>query len=460
MSLGDVGKILPIDGYIVELNRELHNAYTKSLTHLYQPLIGLEAISLYQTLLTENECYMGKPYAQTHHVLMQYMRQPLDEIYKARKKLEGIGLMQTYKHKANDFYVYTYSLHCPFTPKEFFADDMLSQLLYHQLGKDKFEHIKHMFIISAQKQNEKTEVTANFEEVFSTYTGQQQEVPEKQPKTQSQTGVPIETQIDFQWVSETLEQRMLPVKEILTASNRKLITQMSSLYDLASHEIEKAMLWAIDDRNFFNAEEFKAACMDFNRETPNKQKRTKLLDEREKLKDKKKNPSASKEDQLIARLEQISPRQLLADLSVGKKASKQDLKMIGEVMTEQGLQAGVMNVLIHYVMLKTDMKLSKSYLEKIASHWARKNVTTVRQAMTLAKSENNKYQQWRKYPNQNYYSNKSSKTDILPDWFKEQKNKDNKKDSKKEMQSDNDKEQKAKEADQMLANYLARHSNE
>ena len=98
-------------------------------------------------------------------------------------------------------------------------------------------------------------------------------------------------------------------------------------------------------------------------------------------------------------------------------ASESDLKLIRDVMTEQGIAPGVMNVLVHYVLLKTDMKLSKGYLEKIASHWARKNVKTVRQAMNLAKAEHQKYQQWGKQ--KQTYRKRSN--EVIPDWFNNQK---------------------------------------
>lgn len=41
-----------------------------------------------------------------------------------------------------------------------------------------------------------------------------------------------------------------------------------------------------------------------------------------------------------------------------------DLTAVEDVMLGQKLDPGVINVLIHYVMLKTDMKLSKNYMEK------------------------------------------------------------------------------------------------
>ncbi|WP_413789058.1 DnaD domain protein [Bacillus kandeliae] len=104
----------------------------------------------------------------------------------------------------------------------------------------------------------------------------------------------------------------------------------------------------------------------------------------------------SNEDQyleLITYLKETSPRQILIDIS-GSLPSKADLKVVEGVMFQYKLPAGVVNVLIQYVFLKTDMKMTKSYVEKIASHWARKKVKTVEQAMELAKKEHQQYLQW------------------------------------------------------------------
>ena len=90
------GRLLPIEGYEVAIYESIPLNYTESLTHLYQPLIGVEAVSLYMTLLNEQSMQMaGHP--QTHHVLMNYLQLPLDKIYEARQKLEGIGLLETYE---------------------------------------------------------------------------------------------------------------------------------------------------------------------------------------------------------------------------------------------------------------------------------------------------------------------------------------------------------------------------
>lgn len=88
-------------------------------------------------------------------------------------------------------------------------------------------------------------------------------------------------------------------------------------------------------------------------------------------------------------------------------------------MFKQKLLPGVVNVLVQYVMLKTDMKLTKGYIEKIASHWSRKKISTVRDAMRLAKSEHKQYLEWaegKKTPSSSG-KRKPVRKEVLPDWF-------------------------------------------
>ncbi|OXB99476.1 helicase DnaB [Bacillus thuringiensis] len=97
---------------------------------------------------------------------------------------------------------------------------------------------------------------------------------------------------------------------------------------------------------------------------------------------------------LMKQLEEISPKQLLKEISGGAEATKADLRIVEDVMINQKLPPGVVNVLIYYVMLRNDMKLPKSYVEKLAGHWARKKISTVAEAMALVKEENRQYQEW------------------------------------------------------------------
>ncbi|WP_077621285.1 replication initiation and membrane attachment family protein [Sediminibacillus massiliensis] len=421
MEQQHIGKLLPIEGYQINLQKDLPTDYQLALTHLYQPLIGSEAVSLYQTLLSEYYLKTSAVEPKTHHTLMNYLSLPLDKIYQSRLRLEAIGLVNTYKKETSQKNIYSYVLNPPFSPSAFFDDGMLSQLLYHHIGENKYMELVQAFGEYKPKADiEGEEVTADFSDVFSTFPASadwKEDTPgfSEKEKTEGPTISANHANIDFPWIEQMLRQRMLPVSRILTLSNKKLVNQMVVLYGLTSQDVENAIFWAVNDENYLDVNEFKTACHDLFQSRQDKAEIRLVERTTSEETDKKKEPQ-TKEDKFMHLLENISPKQLLEDLS-GQAASAQDLKVIRDVMSQQGLSTGVMNVLVHYVLLKTDMKLSKAYLEKIASHWARKNVKTVKQAMNLAKSENRKYQQW---GNKKYY-NKPANKEVIPDWFKERK---------------------------------------
>lgn len=414
-----IGKLLPVDGFRILRCGELPRSFHRSLSHLYQPIVGKLAISLYHVLISESDM-LGEDQMQTHHTLMSYLSAPLDKIYEARGKLEAIGLLRTFRSTNEEQQSeYLYSIYPPFSPEEFFLDDMLSLLLSHELGVEKYERLKARLLRSEHSLEGFTEVTATFDEVFHSKmvesVQRETETLAKQ-KNQRESRGPITSadRVDFEWLYHALKKRMYPPEQILNGRNKKLIVQLATLYDLTNIELEKAVTWAIDENHYLVEDEFKAACHDFMKNQDTNANGKSALDRRDKIKAEISQDTGSKEDQFIQMLEEISPRELLEDVSNGNRASEQDLKMIRDVMTEQGITPGVMNVLVHYVLLKTDMKLSKAYLEKIASHWARKNVTTVRQAMNLAKAEHQKYQQWGK---QKFQKKKGQKDEVIPVWF-------------------------------------------
>lgn len=401
---------MPVEGYVVVQEGNLPGGYATSLTHLYQPLIGMTAVMLYQTLLHEvNLQHDHQP--QTHHTLMNYMNIPLDDIYRARMKLEGIGLLNTYKQQTdkNDFY--TYELANPFAPSDFFRDAMLTQLLYHHIGDVKYTALKNHFTEkSAIKHG--NNITASFNDVFQTFQPHVQPVESIEASHNENV-----VHMDFTWIKQMLKQRMIPDKYILTFQSRKLISQMMVLYDLAEYEIEKALLWALTAENRLDADEFKVACHDLFK-AKHQQSVIKLTDKIVQPAQEQSEKPETKEEQLIQELETMSPKQLLEDLSSGNHASAQDMKLISDVMTTQGLPSPVMNVLIHYVLLQSNMKLSKAYLEKIAGHWSRSNLQTAKEAMEFAKKE--KASRQKEYPKRKPYQRPAS-NEVVPDWFKDRK---------------------------------------
>src|SRR5690625_3733487 len=403
-----LGKILPIDGYQVLLQGSLPTDYLASLTHLYQPLLGMEAISLYHLLLQEEMIGQHHHMLQTHHTLMNYLNIPLDEIYGARIKLEGIGLLKSYKQTKEDKITYLYKLIPPFRPMAFFDDLMLAELLYRQIGRAKFNALRSAYA-KEQLNFSGDDVTVTFNDVFQTFQphGIHRETPT--PK-EEQKGIPLQP-IDFTLLSQTLKRKMIPVEKALSDRNRRIITQLQQLYHLEMYELEQAINWALTDENELDIEQLQAACEDLFRDKAGGvdiKLAMKQLEETPKI-----EQVTSEMDQSLHRLATISTKELLDDLSVGDHAGEQDLKMVSEIMIKQGIPTQVMNVLVTYVMHQTNNQLARPYLEKIASHWSRLKFKTAKQAMDYILHPPEK-----KSNKQNNNFQRKGSSEIIPEWFR------------------------------------------
>jgi len=93
-------------------------------------------------------------------------------------------------------------------------------------------------------------------------------------------------------------------------------------------------------------------------------------------------------------LEEVTLEDLLKGIS-GVTPDEEEVQMLRDIQESYKLNDGVMNVLVYYSMLKTDMKLVKNYITKIASHWKRKGISDVEGAIALTKQEYKSYKGWK-----------------------------------------------------------------
>ncbi|WP_159461987.1 replication initiation and membrane attachment family protein [Salirhabdus sp. Marseille-P4669] len=410
--------LLPKDSYVIQMHGTCCEDYVLALTHLYQPLIGLESITLYLTLLNDRNVQKGPT---THHTIMNMTNMDLDQFYQTRLKLEAIGLMKTYVDDG-ELRSYYYVLNPPFSVTEFFNDSMLSILLEHQVGKTHFERLKQN-LLSSQKlpTSNLVEKTKSFNDVFSTIQFESQASNRHSTIDVSPKSLDTEAEkiVDFDWIEQALRRNALHPENILTRENKSFITNLVKIYHVDNLTLEKAMLWSINENQELMHEELHEACKDFYAKhfEIKAPKLVNKLEHTKQVKAKDTQPK-SKEDKLIEHFENITHREILEDFSQTGYASENEIKMLTSIMLKHGLSQSVMNVLVHYVMQKSDMKLTKNYVEKIATHWARKNVHNAKQAMALAKAESKLYQTW------GTRRAGSRKKEVLPDWFKKEQEKE------------------------------------
>ncbi len=429
---------LPVDQYNVASGGLLHDYDRKVLTFLYQPLIGPACLSLYMTLWAELEENRLWSQSGTHHNLMTIMDMNLKDIYHARQKLEAMGLLKTYVKNNEDGRSFIYELQPPLTPEQFFLDGMLNVYLYRKIGKNQFLRLKRFFSDRLpEAEPGYTEITRAFQDVFLSVPPQALMHNEDsaadlgEDEAQSFIGrmEPSKIQVDpaefnFELLLGGLQDSLIP-KKAFTNKVKEAISNLAFLYGIDALKMKNIVLSAVTADNELDIEELRKAARDwyqfeYQDQLPALLDRTQPYQHKAGIEKPK-----TQEEELVLYFEKTSPRQLLIDLSGGAEPSKSDLQIIEEVMFKQKLLPGVVNVLVQYVMLKTDMKLAKGYIEKIASHWSRKKISTVREAMELAKSEHRQYLDWAEGKKTTASSGKRKpvRKEVLPDWFEKKSEK-------------------------------------
>ena len=90
---------------------------------------------------------------------------------------------------------------------------------------------------------------------------------------------------------------------------------------------------------------------------------------------------------IIYQFETTTPYDFLQSKYKNGKPSKSDIAILEYLLLDMNLNAGVVNVLIDYVLKINNNKLTKNFVDAIASQWAKSKVETVEEAMKIAEKE-------------------------------------------------------------------------
>lgn len=427
-------EVLPGDHYHVRTNGLLHSFDQRVITCLYQPLIGLEATSMYFTLwqeIDDSEDFL------THHHLMGMMNLSLDRILTARKKLEAVGLLQTLKKKEANPGQFVYCLEPPLTPDLFFKDGFLNLFLYRQVGPREYKRLLRLFENKFTNMAGYEDVSAHFDEVFQSMPSAEST---DEMKNTSLSGswnargeapkLEFNRHFDFKAMMPYLSDAIL-TEDALTDAVRAAIDKLAFVYQTEPYDMSRALQSAALHTGTVDIDMLRKEVRDFyllehgQDEMPALYERTQPREEREIV---EREPQ-TEEERLIAWYEGNSPYQLLQALGQGSKPAAPDLRLIENLMFDTKLNPGVINVLIDYISQVNDHNLNKSFVEKVAAQWARANVRTVRQAMTYALEEQKKREQPKKVvgsgsANKTRRPRKSGQDEhreVVPEWMKNPK---------------------------------------
>ena len=446
-------ELVPVDQYRVMTKGILNDYDRKIISMLYQPLIGPLSTSLYFTLWSELESNQLLSQESNHYQLMNVLNLPLNDIYEARKKLEGIGLLKVYKRAGEEHAQFMYELMAPLSPAQFFTDGMLNIYLYKKVGRAHFLKLKRFFSDDIVIQEGFVECTKSFVEVFaSTHSDSLYVSDNGQVDLKLETGQVYVDHLEAKELNGFMEQfdfdlfysgvgSYIPEKAF-TKEIQRTIAKLAYVYSIDALPMQNVVRDAYDiATEEITIEALRKAAqnwyhIEYNDKLPSLSNRIQPLDARSDTSD-----VSPQEEEKIRHLEETSPRELLRQYGKGAEPTLTEMKIIEEVMLDQDLAPGIMNVLIEFVLLKNDMRFPGSYVKTIASHWKKKDLKTVKEAMDFARSQMEKEKQREAKKATSYRkSSKPTRKEIVPEWLKEQKQQQQNEDVEKKNIEETDEE--------------------
>lgn len=360
------------DRFLVQSRADLTDVDLQVLSLLYQPLIGSGALALYFVLHSLCDRQTTISDEALHADLESLLSMKTAKLEGARHKLEAIGLINA--HLAEDRFLYV--LNAPLSPDAFVNDGVLGQYLRAYLTKDRFQKIISRFKIKTVKTDAFYPITKSFNDIF-------EQLPDAptlyEPSLLSNakaasirvTGVDF----DLRTFRESIPKEYFG-DEWFGEDVRSKILTLAYVYGLDELQMKEAYLKSIDHDlrpdlgklSVFARSVYGESLSSSSVEEPDTRK-----------------PSADKPTDPIEYFQAVSFQTLMEDMQIERLGST-DLRTVERLIDEIGLDKGVVNVLVAYVLQIKDKTMpSYEYFEKIGLEWKRQSIASVKDAVQYVK---------------------------------------------------------------------------
>ncbi len=333
------------DKVVIMKNQSLSIDDYNVLALLYQPIIGPISYSIYLTLYALlNRTSFEKEI--THNELVDILGISISKFESERKKLEAIGLINVYK-KDNDL---AYLLKNPLSARQFLLDGILGIYLQNTVGEELFNELANSFKINKFNRDEYKNITSSFDSVFE--NKELQNVLKKDDlfidKSKKNN-----LNIDYSFDYETFMMG-LPFNK-LNQDCEDAIIKIAYAYGLNESEMQQVYYRSLVDGEF----------------------RLDKLQKEAKSLFKFKNQPTNDSDIMKS----VRPEELFLHAANRKRMTTAEKNIINELVENYSYDVPTINVLLAYVLKKTDNEMPPiSYFEKVINSWKKAHINTYEQA--------------------------------------------------------------------------------
>ena len=316
----------------------LSSEQIQSLNLLYGPLVGKNAICLYDFLTSI-------PKEVEVEDLYLLLNLNISQFDMARNHLEQYHLLETYIHKEQMLIL----LYAPLMPEQFLVHDTYSRLYLAKVGMKTFDKVKLMLQKDKSIPNEYVKVESPLDVSSLDAWSESKEIAYEKVKPT----IKQKYDFDFATLFKGMD-RVFPAR-YRTRENLDRIAQIAQIYGISAKDMRRYVQRSINpSTHIFDLEKLKNMVR-WNRkqiEPP-------------------KDPY------------QMSPVKFLQLKQNGIPVVKTDQDLIERLCTQFQFPVEVVNTLIEYTLKQTNQQFSRNYVEKIAASWVRLHVDSREKALKI-----------------------------------------------------------------------------
>ena len=338
------------DYYRIDVNFELASDRLRSLVLFYGPLIGNDALALYEFLAINGS---SAGFLRLND-LLNNLNIPVDAYEKRCEKLNEYRLLRTLKK--DDHYVFVLS--APLTMKEFIKDDILVRDFILKTSGTRYQQI----VSTIYEDNVYYDYKDISKQLSLDGLDRWDADDESYLKNRKKEKFDFNTRFDINSFLKDISTTMLPSR-FRTAENMKEVALLGDLYNISYDNMRTYVARATNSsKDQFDLKGLKDLCLA-------SQSSFRKVDE-----DEYDMPSIT----------------YLMSLQEGKDVPRYDRQIIYNLAHEYNLSVPVINVLLKHTLDNCDNRLYEKYLYGVAADLHRNDIKTAEQAKKFLNKDRNK----------------------------------------------------------------------
>ena len=332
------------DYYRIETDVELSGEKLKSLVFFYGPLIGCEALNLYEYLVLKGSS-IG--YAKLND-LLQELNLSIDHFEELIGHMNEFRLLKTLKKE--DHYIFV--LQAPLDMNEFIKDDIFVRYFILKTSGANYQKLISTLVEPDEHRDFENVSKTLTSEALSGWTKSDETYINKTRKTKKEK-YDFNTLFDINVFLKDISPTLFPMR-FRTRNNLEKIAIYGDLYDVSYDRMRVYLAQVSDfDADSFDLKKLEKVCMS----------------------------SSGNYEKIEKGRYDVPCVRFLMSLQDGKEVTESDRYLLSKLSAKYHLSAPVINVLVEYGLKNCDNRLVEKYLTKTAADLHRNDINTADEAL-------------------------------------------------------------------------------